>query len=133
MDQPDRLQAGPLLPQFCRGRSDDTGASLLTGAVPLGLCVAANLLVLHLQDVVRLFLDDLFRRRFLAVHGIGRDDRPFQIQNVQQFTDSGNFIDLAIDADLFQAFITCNDSWPAERSCGPRTVLPSIATVSPAS
>ena len=87
-----------------RSRAHHADASFFTSAIAFSDCAATNLLcgeicrfvigktfrdglqqpgliVLHLQNIVRVTVDDLRRGFLLAMHRIGRNNRTFQIQN----------------------------------------------------
>lgn len=55
------------------------------------------------EDVVRLLVHDLGGRFDLAVNGVGRDDRPFQVEPVDQLLHGRDFVRLVVDRVQSQA------------------------------
>src|SRR5262249_15899230 len=69
----------------------------------LDVGVQGRLVVLDRQQVVTACVPDLLGYGFLAADGVDADQRPVQVQQLQQLRDSHDLIALVLDGDLGQA------------------------------
>ena len=64
--------------------------------------IQVGLILLDGQDIVGLLLAHLRGDLLLTTHGVDRDDRPGQLQDLQQLGDGGDLVALVVHRDLAQ-------------------------------